>query len=73
MGRVNPDEGIEENTQFFNANKKEEIFQYKMIGLKPCRRYTAVIDVLHYFISEDKTNFTFCKLMYLFLNFFLYL
>ncbi|XP_019855589.1 PREDICTED: uncharacterized protein LOC109584334 [Amphimedon queenslandica] len=59
MGRVDPDEEIEENTQVFNANEKEEIFQYKMIGLKPCRTYTAVIDVFHYFIRGDKTNFTF--------------
>ncbi|XP_019858652.1 PREDICTED: uncharacterized protein LOC109586865 [Amphimedon queenslandica] len=59
MGRVYPDKGIKENTQFIKANEKEEIFQYKMIGLKPCRTYTAVIDVLHYFIRGDKTNFTF--------------
>uniref|UniRef100_A0A1X7TZJ5 Ig-like domain-containing protein n=1 Tax=Amphimedon queenslandica TaxID=400682 RepID=A0A1X7TZJ5_AMPQE len=35
--------GMEDNTQTVEADEKEEIFSYKMTGLRPCNNYTAYI------------------------------
>ncbi|XP_019858849.1 PREDICTED: uncharacterized protein LOC109587070 [Amphimedon queenslandica] len=41
--------GMEDNTQTVEADGKEEIFSYKMTGLRPCTDYTA-------FIRADKDS-----------------
>ena len=49
--------GMEDNTQIVEADD-EEIFSYKMAGLRPCEVYTA-------FIRADKDSFEvpFCKFL----------
>ena len=56
--RVDPDEGIEENTQRVQADDKEEIFPYKMTGLRPCTNYTAFIETYEIYASIP-----FCKFL----------
>ncbi|XP_019856809.1 PREDICTED: uncharacterized protein LOC109585253 [Amphimedon queenslandica] len=42
--------GMEDSTQKVEADEKEEIFSYKMAGLRPCTNYTA-------YIKADKDSF----------------
>ncbi|XP_019857013.1 PREDICTED: uncharacterized protein LOC109585387 [Amphimedon queenslandica] len=55
VGTVKPNEGIEENTQAVEADDKEEMFSYRMIGLRPCTNYTALIETITNFLIPFST------------------
>ena len=69
IGKLTPDEGIVQDNHYIITNRRERVFSYKLMELKPCQVYVAEIDILNSFDEvEGCDNTTISKLINVYLT-----